>query len=610
VGVGGGRRGGRRATTHKRRERRPPTPPAPASRRRARAPRPRPAAAAAPPPSSHPNPTPLRRYLAAARGDRPPPDSLAGRTLTIAGVTVRVEGVAGEGGFSTVHRARDAATGAPLALKHVRLAGGAGAADDVGVEVGAMRALAGHPAVLRLVAACVGESPGVPAAAGLPPPPPDAYLLLDLCGESLADVLPATPASGPALADALAGWRAAVAAVAALHALPSPLTHRDIKSENVLRLASAGRAWVLADYGSAAPFCGPLPDEAARAAAADDVRRKTTAAYRAPELVDLHSGEPLRGGVDVWALGVLLHRILTGSLPFDGDAPLAVLAGRYPPVPAAAPPRGAALVAACLAPAPAGRPTAAALLVEADKLLEEVGGAAAVPAPPAPPARPDPAPPSPPAPRAAAAPSPSPRRTRHRSGFASMDDVDGDDLAAVAVASVAAAARAVPAAVATALPASPILAAPPSPPVAGGGGSFWAMAAPAAVATAVVAAPRPPPPRAASPLRVAVPPAANLVEDESASLRAALAAAVAERDAAVEGRRAAEAEAASLRAAAAAPTASSAPATATAGWATFGHEAAPAPEARARAADPWSAAPSSGRRSASEPPPVETWGLP
>lgn len=83
---------------------------------------------------------------------------------------------------------------------------------------------------------------------------------------------------------------------------------RDIKAENVLRRMDG--AWVLADFGSATRRAGLVEGAEAVMMAEDDIRRCTTPAYRAPEMWDLYSKEPIDYRVDVWVCAPLPSRRL------------------------------------------------------------------------------------------------------------------------------------------------------------------------------------------------------------------------------------------------------------------------------------------------------------
>lgn len=170
-----------------------------------------------------------------------------------------------------------------------------------------------------------------------------AYLVMDLVpGPDLATLLrdgpvPATEAVriGADVADALAAAHRA------------GVVHGDVKPANVV----VGQDLVaLVDFGAAtADSGGPLT--------------YGTAPYMAPEQVQARAVTP---ATDVYALGCLLHAVLTGRPPFPGDAPLAVLQRHVRERPPrlgdrvrGLPPELDALVARMLAKAPEDRGTAA-----------------------------------------------------------------------------------------------------------------------------------------------------------------------------------------------------------------------------------------------------------
>ena len=82
------------------------------------------------------------------------------------------------------------------------------------------------------------------------------------------------------------------------------IVHRDVKPSNVMLLTD-GMAKVL-DFGIAT-----------RGGLAGDGPAVGTAAYMSPEQV---RGDAADGRADVWALGIVLHEMLTGVRPFEaGD---------------------------------------------------------------------------------------------------------------------------------------------------------------------------------------------------------------------------------------------------------------------------------------------------
>ena len=100
-------------------------------------------------------------------------------------------------------------------------------------------------------------------------------------------------------------------ALAAAHR--SGLVHRDVKPENVL-IGDDGRVRV-ADFGLARAANGSGADNATRGVLIG------TVAYLAPEQVQPGVSDERS---DVYAAGILLYELLTGSPPFDGDEPMSV----------------------------------------------------------------------------------------------------------------------------------------------------------------------------------------------------------------------------------------------------------------------------------------------
>ena len=175
-------------------------------------------------------------------------------------------------------------------------------------------------------------------------------------GESLAERLART---GP-LAPAAAARLLRDVALALDYAHHRGIVHRDVKPENILIERESDRPLVT-DFGIARLA------EAAPLTATGQVLG--TVHYMSPEQV---SGEPLDGRSDLYSLGVVGFRALTGRLPFDSETASAVLVAHVtkpPPRLAQVAPSVSSPIAAvidrCLAKEPAARFESGAALARA-----------------------------------------------------------------------------------------------------------------------------------------------------------------------------------------------------------------------------------------------------
>ena len=308
----------------------------------------------------------VRDYL---RGeDDPTPLTAAAATAVVAeaatsaevGARVgpyRLEAEVGRGGMGTVYRAcrADGQYEARVAIKLVRA--------DIDREQAAARfrlerqylAALEHPFIARLLDGGVFEDGRL-------------YLVLEYVDGVPIDAYCASRAL--ALDDRLRLFRKVCAAVEYAH--QRLIVHRDLKPSNVLICADGTPK--LVDFGIA-KLLGPQ----ASAAATQDAGRFLTPGYASPEQ---RAGAAISTASDVYSLGVLLHEILTASLPRlpPGDGPgadplpaSAVALGAGPPALDPRPLRGDldAIVAKALRNAPEERyPTPAALDEDLGRFLE------------------------------------------------------------------------------------------------------------------------------------------------------------------------------------------------------------------------------------------------
>ncbi|NES31316.1 protein kinase [Micromonospora terminaliae] len=250
----------------------------------------------------------------------------------------------GLGGMSEVWRADDEVLHRPVAVKALatQLAADPQLRATIQREARAAARLT-HPHVTQVYD--YGEAT-LPDASVVP------YLVMELVeGQTLADRLSRGPLAWPE-AVRLAGQVAA--ALAAAHRIG--VVHRDIKPGNVMLTETGAK---VLDFGIAT-LAGPRHPLAGQTGEL----LMGTPAYFAPERM---TPGPANPASDVYALGALLYRTLTGRAPLPvqtWDDVLDVQA-RRPPVPPlrvpGLPADVADLTLACLAVDPARRPTAAQL---------------------------------------------------------------------------------------------------------------------------------------------------------------------------------------------------------------------------------------------------------
>ncbi|MEZ6008564.1 MAG: protein kinase [Planctomycetota bacterium] len=249
--------------------------------------------------------------------------------------TLRVVEEIGRGAFGAVYRAHDEVIGRDVALKVV----GGLELDDarwalIEREIKVLGRLA-HPNIVTLHHIHVTD---------------DGRRMLEMElveGMDLEELLelegPLPPDEAVRIAQGVCG------ALGAAH--EQGIVHRDIKPANVM-LGTNG-AIKLLDFG-----LGRDVTEATRSASADHL--VGTPHYMAPELLQNQRASPAS---DVWSMGVLLYRALTGHLPFDADSITnlfhVIHAGQPPELDANVPAPLRRAVTACLQRDAAARPASA-----------------------------------------------------------------------------------------------------------------------------------------------------------------------------------------------------------------------------------------------------------
>jgi len=224
-------------------------------------------------------------------------DDLIGKSLG----GYRIEASIGEGGMAQVYRAHDLKLNRNVALKIIRpnVATSEEFLRRFEREARTVAALS-HPHILKIFD--YGQADRL------------VYLVMELMpGGSLADRI----IKARLHPDEIERWLTHIAD-ALDYAHHQGIVHRDMKPQNVL-LDSSGNA-VLTDFGIAKIVHGNITTTSITMTGAGVIIG--TPAYMAPEQ---WRGDPIDARADIYALGVMLFEMLTGTVPFSGDTPFQLM---------------------------------------------------------------------------------------------------------------------------------------------------------------------------------------------------------------------------------------------------------------------------------------------
>jgi serine/threonine-protein kinase len=270
----------------------------------------------------------------------------------------------GAGGMGVVYRAHDERLGRDVAIKVLP-------AEAVGDETARARLVReartasslNHPNICHIYE--VGEWEG------------SGYITMELVeGSTLRDAI----APGGLPIDTAIRYAAQIADALA-HAHEKGVIHRDLKSTNVV-ITPEGRAKVL-DFGLA-----KREEDGGQAAHADPTLTQSGVVVGTPHYIppEVLGGAKADARSDLWALGIVLHEMLSGELPFAGrnivELSAAILGSAPAALPARVPPGVRSIVQRCLAKEPAQRYRRASEVHAALSALQEESAPAMVCSPP------------------------------------------------------------------------------------------------------------------------------------------------------------------------------------------------------------------------------------
>ncbi|KAK9881410.1 hypothetical protein WA026_016300 [Henosepilachna vigintioctopunctata] len=241
-------------------------------------------------------------------------NNFIGKVFALGRQNVVVEDVLAEGGFAIVYLVKGN-NGCRYALKRMYVNN----ESDLNVakrEIQITSSLNDHKNIIGYV-----DSSLTPKGGGVY----EVLLLMPYCQENVLNLMKNHGKANISESEILSIFCDTCEAVSRLHHCKTPIIHRDLKVENILKSDSGN--YVICDFGSAtARILNPSVSGAA--AVEEEIKKYTTLSYRSPEMVDMYCGKPITTKADIWALGCLLYKLCFFTLPF-GESLLAIQNGNF-----------------------------------------------------------------------------------------------------------------------------------------------------------------------------------------------------------------------------------------------------------------------------------------
>lgn len=266
---------------------------------------------------------------------------LSGSTMNIGGTSVTVGDKIAEGGYGCIYRATDN-YGKTYAVK-VLQAPDQEHFEMIQKEFEIQKKCSQHPNVVKVFGMSTDNRTR------------QTTILMEFCQSECVKEMNQYFSQGFSVNKIIEIFTQVCDAVNFMHTQNPPISHRDLKVENILY--NEGK-YKLCDFGSATTRVYTLEDSGEINQASDDIQRNTTPLYRSPEMCDLYRRQKIDTKSDVWAIGGILFKLATFRDPFPDGSNLQILNCSYRwPNDRQVNPKIKKLVEYCFETNPAKRPT-------------------------------------------------------------------------------------------------------------------------------------------------------------------------------------------------------------------------------------------------------------